>query len=64
MTSLLNKINTLFLKHQVTDIEGLIEIKNQLSSQQKNSQDLEKNIIGIDLRGANAVYIKREAKDE
>ena len=47
MTSLLNKINTLFLKHQVSDIEGLIEIKNQLSSQQKNSQDLEKNIIDI-----------------
>ena len=26
--------------------------------------NLEKNIIGIDLRGANAVYIKREVKDE
>jgi DNA repair protein RecN len=48
MTSLLNKINTLFLKHQVSDIEGLIEIKNQLSSQQKNSEDLEKNIIDIE----------------
>ena len=48
MTSLLNKINTLFLKHQVSDIEGLIEIKNQLSSQQKDSQDLEKNIIDIE----------------
>ena len=48
MTSLLNKINTLFLKHQVSDIEGLIEIKNQLSSQQKNSQDLEKSIIDIE----------------
>ncbi|MFC2449843.1 MAG: DNA repair protein RecN [Flavobacteriaceae bacterium] len=48
MTALLNKINTLFLKHQVSDIEGLIEIKNQLSSQQKNSQDLEKNIIDIE----------------
>lgn len=48
MTSLLNKINTLFLKHQVSDIEGLMEIKNQLSSQQKNSQDLEKNIIDIE----------------
>ena len=47
MTSLLNKINTLFLKHQVSDIEGLIEIKNRLSSQQKNSEDLEKNIIDI-----------------
>lgn len=48
MTALLNKINTLFLKHQVFDIEGLMEIKNQLSSQQKNSQDLEKNIIDIE----------------
>ena len=48
MTSLLNKINTLFLKHQVSDIEGLMEIKNQLSSQQKNSEDLEKNIIDIE----------------
>ena len=48
MTALLNKINTLFLKHQVSDIEGLIEIKNQLSSQQKNSEDLEKNIIDIE----------------
>lgn len=48
MTTLLNKINTLFLKHQVSDIEGLMEIKNQLSSQQKNSQDLEKNIIDIE----------------
>ena len=48
MTALLNKINTLFLKHQVSDIEGLMEIKNQLSSQQKNSEDLEKNIIDIE----------------
>ena len=48
MTSLLNKINTLFLKHQVSDIEGLMKIKNQLSSQQKNSQDLEKNIIDLE----------------
>ena len=48
MTALLNKINTLFLKHQVSDIEGLMKIKNQLSSQQKNSQDLEKNIIDIE----------------
>ena len=48
MTSLLNKINTLFLKHQVSDIEGLMKIKNQLSSQQKNSQDLEKNVIDIE----------------
>jgi len=35
-------------EHQVSDIEGLMEIKNQLSSQQKNSEDLEKNIIDIE----------------
>ena len=48
MTALLNKINTLFLKHQVSDIEELMEIKTQLSSQQKNSEDLEKNIIDLE----------------
>lgn len=42
--SQLNKINSLLLKHQVSDIEELIEIRDQLSSQQKNSEELEKNI--------------------
>ena len=43
-TAQLNKINGLFLKHQVSDIPELITIKEQLSAQQKNSNDLEKNI--------------------
>ena len=43
-TAQLNKINGLFLKHQVSDIPELITIKEQLSAQQKNSKDLEKNI--------------------
>lgn len=42
--SQLNKINSLLLKHQVSDIEELIEIRDQLSTQQKNSEELEKNI--------------------
>ena len=44
LTAQLNKINGLFLKHQVSDIPELITIKEQLSAQQKNSKDLEKNI--------------------
>ena len=44
LTAQLNKINGLLLKHQVSDIPELITIKEQLSAQQKNSNDLEKNI--------------------
>ena len=43
-TSQLNKINSLLLKHQVSDIEELITIREQLSTQQKNSENLEKDI--------------------
>lgn len=43
-TSQLNKINSLLLKHQVSDIEELIAIREQLSTQQKNSENLEKDI--------------------
>ena len=43
-TSQLNKINSLLLKHQVSDIERLIAIREQLSTQQKNSENLEKDI--------------------
>jgi DNA repair protein RecN len=42
--SQLNKINSLLLKHQVSDIEELIAIREQLSTQQKNSENLEKDI--------------------
>ena len=44
LTAQLNKINGLFLKHQVSDIPELITIREQLSAQQKNSNNLEKNI--------------------
>ena len=44
LTAQLNKINGLFLKHQASDIPELIAIREQLSTQQKNSNDLEKNI--------------------
>ncbi len=43
-TSQLNKINSFLLKHQVSDIEELITIREQLSTQQKNSENLEKDI--------------------
>lgn len=44
LTAQLNKINGFFLKHQASDIPELIAIREQLSTQQKNSNDLEKNI--------------------
>ena len=44
LTAQLNKINGLFLKHQVSDIPELIAIRELLSAQQKNSNDLEKII--------------------
>lgn len=44
LTAQLNKINGLFLKHQASDIPELIAIRELLSAQQKNSNDLEKNI--------------------
>ena len=44
LTAQLNKINGLFLKHQVSDTPELIAIREQLSTQQKNSNNLEKNI--------------------
>ena len=44
LTNQLNKINNLLLKHQVSEVEELIYLRDQLALQQKNSEDLEKNI--------------------
>lgn len=44
LTNQLNKINALLLKHQASDIEELINIREKLDAQQKNSEDLEENI--------------------
>ncbi|OCA68494.1 DNA repair protein RecN [Chryseobacterium artocarpi] len=44
LTELNNKINALFLKHNVTDVHGLIEIRNELSGDQKGASELESQI--------------------
>ncbi|MGX5685789.1 DNA repair protein RecN [Chryseobacterium cucumeris] len=44
LTDLNNKINALFLKHNVSDINELIEIRNQLAGDQKGASDLELQI--------------------
>lgn len=44
LTELNNKINALFLKHNVTDVQGLIEIRNELSGDQKGASELESQI--------------------
>ncbi|TQM16581.1 DNA repair protein RecN [Chryseobacterium aquifrigidense] len=41
LTDLNNKINALFLKHNVSDLNELIEIRNQLAGDQKGASDLE-----------------------
>ncbi|AZA72401.1 DNA repair protein RecN [Chryseobacterium indoltheticum] len=42
-----NKVNSLFLKHNVTDIEDLKEIRDQLSGEQKGTAEIETNIAQI-----------------
>lgn len=42
-----NKVNSLFLKHNVTDIEDLKEIRDQLSGEQKGTAEIEANIAQI-----------------
>jgi DNA repair protein RecN (Recombination protein N) len=44
LTDLNNKINALFLKHNVSDLNELIEIRNQLAGDQKGASDLETQI--------------------
>lgn len=44
LTDLNNKINALFLKHNVSDLNELIEIRNQLAGDQKGASELEEQI--------------------
>ncbi|WP_449400208.1 DNA repair protein RecN [Chryseobacterium wanjuense] len=48
LSELNNKINTLFLKHNVANITELKEIRNQLASEQKDASELEALITGIE----------------
>lgn len=45
LTELNNKINALFLKHNVSDLTELIEIRNTLAGDQKGASELEAQII-------------------
>lgn len=44
LTDLNNKINALFLKHNVSGLSELIEIRNQLAGDQKGASELEEQI--------------------
>ncbi|MFZ4931392.1 DNA repair protein RecN [Chryseobacterium sp. Mn2064] len=44
LTDLNNKINALFLKHNVSDVSELIDIRNELAGDQKGASDLEEQI--------------------
>lgn len=45
LTELNNKINALFLKHNVSDLNELIEIRNELAGDQKGASELEAQIM-------------------
>ncbi|SDJ71432.1 DNA repair protein RecN [Chryseobacterium jejuense] len=45
LTELNNKINALFLKHNVSDLNELIEIRNGLAGDQKGASELEAQIL-------------------
>lgn len=45
LTELNNKINALFLKHNVSDLGELVEIRNELSGEQKGASELEAQIV-------------------
>lgn len=44
LTAKINKINTLYLKHNVSNIEGLIEIRDAISGEQSGFLELEAHI--------------------
>lgn len=48
LSDLNNKINALLLKHNVSDIDQLKEIRNQLSEEQKGTEELETYIAEIE----------------
>ncbi|MDY3318821.1 DNA repair protein RecN [Riemerella anatipestifer] len=47
LTTIVNKINTLFVKHQVDTVEDLLAIKNKLSEEQNSFDTLEQRIDDI-----------------
>ncbi|MDY3350584.1 DNA repair protein RecN [Riemerella anatipestifer] len=47
LTTIVNKINTLFVKHQVDTVEDLLTIKNKLSEEQNSFDTLEQKIDDI-----------------
>ncbi|MDY3525084.1 DNA repair protein RecN [Riemerella anatipestifer] len=47
LTTIINKINTLFVKHQVDTVEDLLAIKNKLSEEQNSFDTLEQRIGDI-----------------
>jgi DNA repair protein RecN (Recombination protein N) len=44
LLSIVNRLNSLFLKHKVNDINGLLEIRNELSASQNSLETIEDQI--------------------
>lgn len=48
LSELNNKLNSLFIKHNVSDVEELKEIRDQLSGEQQGASELESSITDIE----------------
>ncbi|ANF50863.1 DNA repair protein RecN [Chryseobacterium glaciei] len=48
LSELNNKLNALFIKHNVSDVNELKEIRDQLAGEQQGASELESNIIEIE----------------
>lgn len=48
LSELNNKLNSLFIKHNVSDVEELKDIRDQLSGEQQGASELESSIIDIE----------------
>ena len=48
LNSLVNKINSLFLKHNVTTVQELAEIRDQIASEQTHFEELDNHIIQLE----------------
>lgn len=56
-----DKINALFLKHKVSEVDDLIQIKNELSAQQSSFMDLETEIASLE-KEISAIEVSLEKK--
>lgn len=64
LTVQLNKLNALFLKHKVNSVEELVEIRNEIDSEQSGFADLENSISLVEQKIEDSVLILEKKATE